>query len=164
MSARLTRLSDFCKIVTGAAPAALASTAGAGDYVSLKGYDGVSIVISVLNGSTVTGGVVVLNQAKTVAAGSAKALSFSRMLANTDCAASDALVETAVTNDTFTTGTTNSKQLLYIIDVPASSLDVANGFDCVNCVSTLMANAVGSMMYYLWTQRYAGSALSAITD
>lgn len=164
MTARLTRLTDIVKVVTGAPPAALASTAGAGDYISLKGYDGVSIVISVLNATTVTGGVIVLNQAKTVAAGSAKALSFSRMLANTDCAASDTMVETAVTSDTFTTSTTNSKQLLYIIDVPASSLDVTNGYDCVNCVSTLMANAVGSMMYYLWTQRYAGVTYSAITD
>lgn len=163
-SAVLTRLSDAAKIVTGCPPAALTSTAGDGDYVSLKGYGGVTMVLSVLNATTVTGGTVTLKQASAVAGTGEKALAFTRMLANIDCAASDALVETAVTSNTFTTDSTNSKQLLYVIDVPATDLDKANGFDCVRIDSTGMAAAVGSVMYYLWPQRYAGSALSAILD
>lgn len=162
---RLTRLTDVAKIVTGCAPAALTSTAGDGDYVSLKGADGVTVVLSILNaGSGNTGGTVTLLQATAVAGTSEKALAFTRMLANIDCAASDTMVETVVTANTFTSPTTNSKLLLYIIDVPASSLDVANGFDCFRFDSTGMVAAIGCAMYYLWPQRYAGSALSSILD
>jgi hypothetical protein len=87
------------------------------------------------------------------------------MYANTDTAAGDTLTETAVTSDTFTTDTTDNKNLMYVIDVPASSLDVANGFDCLRVDSLLMANAVGAVVYELYGARYASAlAISAITD
>lgn len=163
MSNDMLRLIDKVKVVTGCPPAALASTAGDGDYVSLKNYQKLSIVISVLNGTTVTGGAVTLLQATTVAGGSAKALGFSTVYANIDAVASDALVETAVTSDTFTTDTTNSKVLVYVIEVDASSLDVDNSFDCVRVDVALMANAVGSAMYFLHGAKYL-PGLTAITD
>lgn len=158
-------LVDRMKFVTGCAPAALTSTAGDGDYVSMKNYSHLTILIAVLNGNTVTGGAVTLLQAKTVAAGSAKALSFSKMWANIDCAAGDTLTETAVVSDTFTTDTTNAKQLMYIIEVEATDLDVNNDFDCVRIDVASMANAVGSVTYILHGARYQSPlAISAITD
>lgn len=157
------RLTDKVKLVTGCAPAALTSTAGDGDYVSLKGYRKCTIVISILNGATVTGGTITLLQATTVAAGSAKALAFSTALRNIDCAASDALAAFTVSSDTFTTDTTNAKQLMYVIDVDADDLDVAGGFDCLRVDSTGMANAVGCILYVLHPMRYS-SAPSAIVD
>src|SRR5574340_614693 len=134
-------LTDIAKVVMGCAPAALATTAGAGDYVSLKNFDRLTILIPVLNGATVTGGDVTLKQATAVAGTGEKALAFAKMYANTDCAASDTLTETAVTSNTFTTNATNSKQLMYVIEVKASDLDVANGFDCVRINVANMANA-----------------------
>lgn len=163
MSELSERLTDKVKIVTGCAPAALTSTAGDGDYVSLKGYKKCTIVISILNGSTVTGGAITLLQAQAVAGTGAKALGFATALRNIDCAAADALASFAVSSDTFTTDTTNSKQLLYVIDVDATSLDQANGFDCLRVDSTLMANAVGCALYFLHPMRYS-TAPSAITD
>lgn len=159
------RLIDNVKFVTGCNPAALATTAGDGDYVSLKNYTNLAVVITVLNGTTVTGGAVTLKQATDVAGTSEKALSFSKMFANTDTAASDTLTETAVTSDTFTTSTTNSKALKYVIEVDAVSLDVDNGFDCVRVDVASMANATGNVEYILYGAREKSPiAISAITD
>jgi len=159
------RLIDNLKFVTGCNPAALTSTAGDGDYVSMKDYAHLTIVLTVLNATTVTGGAVTLLQATDVAAGSAKALAFTKMWANTDTAASDTLTETAVTSNTFTTSTTNSKPLKYVIEIEATDLDTANGFDCVRIDVASMANAVGNVEYILsGAKEKPPLARSAITD
>jgi len=159
------RLLESCKFVTGCPPAALATTAGDGDYVSLKNYQKLTIVLSVDNATTVTGGAVTLLQAKNVAAGSEKPLAFSTVWANIDTDATDTLVETAVTSNTFTTNTTNAKNLMYVIEVNSDSLDVSNDFDCVRIDVASMANAVGSVLYILSGARYASATPpTAITD
>lgn len=161
-----TKLIDQAKIVY-ASPiiGALATTNGDCDYVSLKDYARCTIVIAVDNATTVTGGAITLKQATAVAGTGEKALSFSTVYANTDVAASDTLVETAVASNTFTTDTTDNKNLLYVIELKAEDLDVANGFDCVRVDSLLMANAVASVQYILHGARYASPlARSAITD
>lgn len=144
---------------------ALATTNGDCDYVSLKGYAGCLVKIFVDNATTVTGGAVTLKQATAVAGTNEQALAFSTMWANTDCAAGDTLTEIAVTSNTFTTATTDNKNLLYIIDVKAEDLDVDNGFDCIRADLLLMANAVGLVEYELYGARHASTlAVSAITD
>lgn len=156
---------DRCKFVMGCAPAALATTAGDGDYVSMKNFSHLTIVISVLNGAIITAGDVTLLQATKVDGTGAKALAFTKMWANTDCAAADTLTETAVTSNTFATDTTNSKQLMYVIEVPATSLDINNNFDCVRIDVANSANSVGSVLYILHGARYQSPlAISAITD
>ncbi len=159
------RLIDTTKIVTGIAPVAMATTAGDADYVSMKGFQHLAIVLSVKNATTVTGCAVTLKQASAVAGTGEKALAFDKVWVNTDAGASDTLVETAVTSNTFTTDTTNSKDLLYVMEIEADDLDVANSFDCVRLDGLLMAAAVGSVTYILSGSRYAsGLAVSAITD
>lgn len=160
------QLVDQAKIVFGSPIiGALATTNGDCDYVSLKGYSKCTIVIAVDNATTVTGGAITLKQATAVAGTGEKALAFSTMYANTDTGASDTLTETAVTSNTFTTDTTDNKNLLYVIEVDADDLDVANGFDCLRVDSLLMANAVGFVQYILHGPRYAAPiATSAITD
>lgn len=161
----MTRLIDTVKTVLACPPAALTGAAGDGDYVSLKDYFRARITIAVKNATTVTGGAVTLKQAKDVSGGSEAPLAFSKIYANVDTAASDTLVETAVVGNTFTTDTTNSKNLLYVIDISASDLDVNNGFDCVRIDVASMANAVGSVTYDLYEARYASPIdVSAITD
>jgi hypothetical protein len=160
----MSRLSDYTKTVMGCAPAALTSTAGDARYVSFKNARQMRITIAVLNGNTVTGGTVTLKQAKAVAGTNEKPLPFGKMFINTDCAVSDALLETAVTSDTFTTNATNGKQLLYVIEIKVSDLDINNGFCCARVDVTGMANAVGSVVYDLYDFRDADSTISAITD
>ena len=159
------KLVDVAKVVQGCPPAALDTAAGDGDYVSLKNFDRLTILLAVKNATTVTGGVITLKQATAVAGTSEKALAFSKVWANTDTNAGDTLTEIAVTSDTFTTDTTNSKNLLYVIEVKADDLDRANGFDCVRIDSASMANAVGAVLYVLHGTRYKSpAAVAAITD
>ena len=159
-------LTDGAKVVFGSPIiGALATTNGDCDYVSLKGYSRCTIIIAVDNATTVTGGAVTLKQATAVAGTSEKALAFSKMWANLDAAAGDTLTETAVTSDTFTTLTTDNKNLLYVIEVDADDLDVAGGFDCLRVDVLLMANAVGFVQYILTGARYSSPvAVSAIVD
>lgn len=159
------RLVDKVKFVEGCSPAALTSTAGDGDYISLKNFDHLTVVIQVNNATTVTGGAVTLKQATAVAGTGEKALAFDKVWTNIDTGASDTLVETAVTSNTFTTNTTDNKDLMYVIEVEASDLDTANGFDCVRVDVASMANAVGSVLYMAHAPAYNPAiAISAIDD
>lgn len=160
------RLIDKAKVVMGSPIiGALATTNGDCDYVSLKSFQRCTIVLAVDNATTVTGGAITLKQATAVAGTSEKALAFTKMWANTDTGAGDTLTETAVSSSTFTTDTTDNKNLLYVVEVDAADLDVANGFDCIRVDSLLMANAVGAVMYVLHDCRHGSPlAISAITD
>ena len=153
---------DLGKHVVGVAPVALTAD---GDFVSMKNYQKLSIIITIDNGTTVTGTAITLDQATDVAATGVKALAFSEMWANTDVAASDTLVKTTVTSNTFTTSTTNAKNLQYIIEIDATDLDLDNDFDCVRIGCASAANSVGCVTYYLHGARYSPTlATSAITD
>ena len=160
-----TQLVHKVKILNAYGPA-VPSTA-VPQYVSLKNYNHLTIVMSVLNATTVTRSAVTVTQATAVAGTAAKALAFTKMWRNIDAAAADALAEVAVTSNTFTTDATNSKRLLYIIEVEAESLDVDGGFDCV---AVGLANATAATItatYILSGARDAGNVLvlpTAILD
>lgn len=156
------RLDEQVTLVQATSAVALTSTAGDGVYVSMKNYARCSIILDVTNATTVTGGTITLKQATAVAGTGEKALAFTRMLSNIDYAAATTMAETAVSSNTFTTDTTNSKRLRYVMDVKAEDLDLANGFDCVRLDSTGMANAVGSVTYVLYGARFSGA--SPFTD
>ena len=162
------RLDEQVTTVVAAAGLLLTSTLGDTTYVSLKGFNRCQIIITIADGTTVTGTAVTLKQATAVAGTGEKALAFTRMLANTDYAASKVMTETAVTSNTFTTQTTNSKDSVYIIDVDASSLDVANGFDClrVDCTGHAATASRGcTVVYNLYGKRFSGTtAADAILD
>jgi hypothetical protein len=157
-------LFDAVKPVEGLAIALPSSSTP--DYVSLKGYRKCAILIHILNGTTVTGSAITVKQATAVAGTGEKALSFSKAWRNIDCAAADALAEFAVTSDTFTTDSTNSKHLMYLIDVDVEKLDRANGFDCIRAgTGNATATLLFSVVYYLYGARYASSPPpAAITD
>lgn len=155
------RLDERVYPVVAAAGLLLTSTLGDTTYVSMKGYQRCQIIISIADGTTVTGSTITLKQATAVAGTSEKALAFTRMLANTDYVASKTMTETAVTSNTFTTQTTNSKDSLYIIDVDASDLDVANGFDCLRVDGTGHAATASRgvvVLYNLYGARYSGAS------
>lgn len=135
------------------------------DYVSLKDYQHFTAIITVLNATTVTGSAITLKQATAVAGTSEKALSFAFVWANLDTAASDTLVKTAVTSDTFTTLSTNSKHAMYVIEVDAAELDTSNGFDCIRVGTGDATAATLNVTYILSSPRYAqATPPAAITD
>ena len=154
------RLDEQARSVVAAAGLLLTSTLGDTTYVSMKNYARCRITISIADGTTVTGSTITLKQATAVAGTDEKALAFTRMLANTDYAASKTMVETAVTANTFTTQTVNSKDSLYIIDVDASDLDIANGFDCIRVDGTGHAATASRgvvVLYDLYGAKYSGA-------
>jgi hypothetical protein len=157
------RLFEQAKIVWGMGPKAPSSTTP--DMVSLKNYSRCCVLINGLNGTTVTGSAITLNQATAVANTAGKALAFDKVWANLDTTATDTLVETAVTSNTFTTDATNSISYMYVIDVTQDMLDVANGFDCFNVLTANATNAVLSVTYILFPAKYAkANPPTAITD
>ena len=158
------RLDEQVKTVVAAADLLLTTTVGDTDYVSLKGYRRCQIVISIADGTTVTGSTITLKQATAVAGTGEKALAFTRMLSSVDYP-TDALAETAVTSSTFTSQTVNSKSSVYIIDVDSLELDVAGGFDCIRVDGTghaATASRGAVVIYNLYGARYSG--LSAVVD
>lgn len=159
------RLDEQVTTYVAAAGLLLTSTLGDTMYVSMKGYSRARITIVIADGTTVTGTAVTLKQATAVAGTGEKALAFTRMLANTDYQASKAMTETAVSSNTFTTQTTNSKDSVYFIDLKAEDLDLANGFDCFRVDATGHAATASRgcvVIYDLYGPRYAGA--SALTD
>jgi hypothetical protein len=160
MSTHLQRLLDRAHIITGLAP--IVPSTSTPDYVSLKGYGGMTAIVIVDNATTVTGSAITLKQATDVAGTGEKALAFDKMLANIDTAAASALTETAVTSNTFTTTAVDNKNSLYIIDVPLKNLD--SGFDCVRVGTGNATAAVVSVIYVLYDPVYSGQTIDPIVD
>lgn len=159
------RFVDDFKIVTGLS-AILPSTTTP-DYVALKDWDGFVAIITVNNATTVTGSAITLKQATAVAGTGEKALAFDKVWQNEDTgsAGGDILVETAVTSDTFTTDSTDAKDLEYVIDVKTSSLDVNNDFSAIRVGTGDATAAVVNIVYVLYNGRYKPvQGISVITD
>lgn len=147
------RLVEQTKIIAARAPIDCTGAAMTDKYVSLKDYNHLTIIIKT---GTWAGGnsAVTLKQATAVAGTGTKALAFSYMW--TDSTTAGTLVKTAVTSNTFNVGTAAR---VYVIEVDASSLDVANDFDCVSlALASPGANAdLVDATYILSEPRFAQS-------
>src|SRR5262245_13771326 len=148
-------LSEQSKLVVGLQPVTPSSATPR--VISFKLYSRCTVIILVGNGTTVTGSAITLNQAVNVSNGSGKALAFTTARRNIDAGAGDALSDFAVSSNTFTTDTTNSKNLMYVIEVTEDMLDVANNFDCFNVGVGNAANTTVSVLYVLWPAEYGKS-------
>jgi hypothetical protein len=142
-----TRLVDKFKIV----PALVNTTPASSTpkLVSLKGYGHVTAIVTAKNATGVTGSAITLAQSKTVAGANSKALGFDYVFVSADIANSVALTNTAVASNTFTTANTANGQLAYVIEIDASKLDTANGFDVFNVATANATNSVVSVTYIL---------------
>jgi hypothetical protein len=148
-------LPDQIAVVHGLGPVAPASSTP--DYISLKDVRSAEAVITCLNGSGVTGSAITLVQAQAVAATNAKALAFTKYYYNTDPANSSVYTAANAASNTFTTINTNSLTAVYRIPIDPSSLDRANGFDCLR-VGTANATNTTVTVHYLVKPAYAGKA------
>lgn len=156
-------LLEQVKFVQGLAP--ITPSTSVPDYVCLKNYTKMCVVIDIDNGATVTGTAITLKQAQAVVNTGEKALAFDKVWANLNTAATDTLVETAVSSNTFTSLTTDNLNLMYVIEIDPATLDVANGFDCVRVGTGNAVNAVTSVLYILWPAKYGrATPPSAIVD
>lgn len=144
------QLVETHKLIWAMEPKNKTGAASTDKYVSLKNYNHLTIIIQ--TGAWAAGtAAVTLTQASAVAGTGAKALSFANVWH--DVATAGTLVKTAVVSDTFNLDTANK---IYVIEVDAASLDMANGFDCITLsVATPGANAdFYGAVYVLSESRY----------
>lgn len=157
------RLTQNGKPVIMAVPIDTTGAAVVGDYVSMKGYSHLTIIIA--QGAWAAGTpAVTLVQATDVAATGAKALGFTKYWTGV-ALTQDLLTEVAVVSDTF--NLTAVANTYTVLEIDASSLDVDNNFDCVRVnVATPGANAdLIAVFGWLSGTRYPqASPMSAIID
>lgn len=147
-------------IVAGTAPADL-GTAVPGTYISLKNAEGVLVVFFKGAGTAGEDPVLELQQAKTVAGGSAKDLNgfvdiHKKQGASVGAVGAWTKVSQAADEDFVGDGTSAENQGLYAAWIPTTSLDIANGFDCVavNVKDVGVAAQIGCVLYLVCGLRY----------
>jgi hypothetical protein len=161
------RLAETAQLAVGFVPSDLAAAAQSGDWVSLKNFHHVAIVIQKAAGAVGEVPTVTVEQAQDVAGTGAKALNFTdvytKVGADLQAIGQFTRVEQALGN-TYAPAAGNT-QLLAVIEVNAEDLDVDGGFDCVRA----RFNDVGTtaqlcaLLYVLGPARYAPPP-SAIVD
>ena len=117
---------DQFKLVVGLH--AVTPSSASPKWVSMKGYNHATIIISFVNSTTVTGAAIGLAQATAVAGTNSKTLPFLYYWSNVDDSASALLTQNQATGNTFTTSAVNSKSGVYVIEVEVDTLDMNNGF------------------------------------
>lgn len=150
-------LVENAAIEVAAVPIDTTGAAVDGDYVSLKNYGHLTIIIA--QGAWAGGTpAVTLNQATAVAGTGAKALGFDYRWTKVAISGTT-FTKTAVTSDTFDLPAVANT--INVIEIDASDLDVANGFDCVSLqIESPGANADLISAFYILSQpRYAQATL-----
>lgn len=173
------RLLENIQIVSAFAPGTDINSDAAGDWVSLKNFDGCLVVFHKAAGVAGDDPSILLEQATAVAGTGNKALNFSHIYAKVGATALSAVG--TFTKYTFTAtndldlvsvgGTdlaADTGEALVVVDVRASDLDVDNGYDCIqlSIEGDDIGNANLAAAYYiLYGARYPDStSLSAIAD
>lgn len=173
------RLIENCQIVS-AAPMADLNSDYDGDWVSMKNYNRCLILFHKNAGTAGDDPSIKLQQATAVAGTSAKALNFTHIYHKIGATALSAIgtftkVNLTTATDDLDLVSVNSTDLLTDVgetligvEVHASDLDVAGGFDCIqiSIEGDDIGNAVYGVAYYiLYDGRFAqNSCPSAIVD
>lgn len=156
------------QIVPAVMPIDLNSGANPGDWVSLKNYERVTVVVLASAGSAANDLTLTVNQAQDVSGTGSKALNFTRIDSKqgTLTAVGQFSEVTQSAGNTYTEGTNGESQLLYAVDFLAEDFDVDNGFDCIQAtLNQVGAAKVGCAFYLLWGPKYGKDPLpSAIAD
>lgn len=166
-------LGSHFDIVPGVVPVDLQG-AQTGDYVSLKNHQGALVVFFKGAGTAGDDPTLEIQQATSVAAGSAKDLNgfitiYKKQGAALTGVGSWTKVTQTADEDFVGDATSAEEQGLYAAWIPADLLDVDNGFDCIQVnVKDVGNNAqLGCVLYILCGLRYQDapeSLASAIVD
>jgi len=150
------RTVDKLKIVPAffaAVPSAASPT-----YVSMKGYNNLTIVLHWKNGSTsAAGSAITVNQAKYVNGNGAKAVAIDYAWVSNDTANSVALTQLTVSSNTFTLDNTASGIGLGLVEIRADRMDLANGFTALEVGLANATNQTVEAIYIMGNvPRYSG--------
>src|SRR5262245_55351632 len=146
-------LVELIGIEAAIAPKDITGAAQAGDWMSLKYYSHLTVII--LQGAWAAGTpAVTLQQAIAVAGTSPKALAFDKMWNKVGLGAGTTFTMNNVTNSTF--NLTAVANTITVLEIDGDDLDVTNGYDCVQVnVGTPGANAdLLGVIYLLSGARY----------
>lgn len=155
------------KIVSGGGPVLLNTAGIAGDYVSMKNYNHLTVIVGLTPASGTDTAAITLKQNTNVGNSPAdeKALAFTRAWRCPVSTSVDALTETTYASSITTSAA--AAQEMFVLEVDGADLDVANGFDCVRADIT-DPGAVSTpafVLYILSEPRYAqATPPSAIVD
>jgi len=149
----MANLVENAAIEAAAVPVDTTGAAVAGDWVNMKDYNHLTIIIQ--QGAWAAGtSAVTLNQATVVAGTDTKALGFDWMWTKVALTGTT-FTKTAVTSNTF--NLPNTANTMSVIEVDAATLDADGGFCCVQlaCVSPGANADLISATYILTEPRYA---------
>ena len=166
------RLIDHTQIVSGFPPVDLQAASNPGDVVSLKNYGHLTVIFFKAIGTAGDDPVLTFEQGTNVAFGTNKALAtideyWSKQGALLTAVGTFTRVSQTAGSTVTLDATSAEEQGLYVFEINASDLDVANSYDCVRVtVADVGGNAqLGCMLYVLSGPRYAGATMSsAIVD
>lgn len=148
-------------LVEGWVPVDLSAGANTGDWVSLRDWERVLVVFFSAVGTAGQDPTLTIQQAQDNAGTGAKALTFDtiyRKQAATSLAAVGTWTKTTQTAaNTYTEGTSAEQDLIWVVEIQASDLDVDNGFDFVRAtVADVGAAAqLGYLLYILAGPKHA---------
>lgn len=161
-------LAEELQIAAGFVPVDLAGAAGgAGDWVSLKHYRHVAIVVLKAAGAAAEDPIVTITQATDVSGTGAKALNFTRVdrKRGADLFAIGQFTKVTQAAANTYNGDSGDVQELFVIEFNAEDLDADGGFDCVRAAIADVGTTaqLGAMLYILTGPRYTPPP-SAIVD
>lgn len=165
------RLVERAQICVGIKPVDLAGGANNGDWVSMKGFGHLSIILVAEAGVAGEDLALTLQQATAVAGTGAKGLNFTEIHKKQGAdlfAVGTFTKETQAAGSTHTDAASGEVENLYVLEIDAEDLDVSGGFDCVrlNVADTgATAGKFGACIYVLSDPRYPQETPeSAIVD
>jgi hypothetical protein len=146
-----TPLSQGLRVESAIDPVDINGAGANGAVISMKGYGHCSVIIKtgVLHNSGSSA--VTMEQGTAIAFGTSKALGFNDYWKEG--------TQTTATSNTFTIAGTDDSSV-FVIEVDASTMDVANGYDCLRVVLATPGaySFIVDATYVLSQPRYAGEA------
>lgn len=165
------KFAEQFQVCQGFLPVDMAGGANTGDWVSLKNYGKVVILVYKAIGTAGDDPTITVQQATAVAGTSAKALNFTtvwKKQAATNLLATGTWTKvTQTAANTFTHTDLAEQAAIIAIEFSAEDLDADNGFDCVQAsIADVGTNAqLGACLYLLSDPRFPQETLdSAIVD
>jgi len=163
-------LVEEAQIVSAIIPVDSQSGANNGDWVSMKGFDRISVIVFKAAGVAGDDPVITIKQATDVSGTSAKALNFTRIDAKVGAqtGVGQFTTVTQAAGNTYTDTVSAEAQGLFVIEFKSEDLDTNNGFDCVQLSIPDTGSAGAQLLcglYVLRGARYGSQPLpSAIVD
>lgn len=163
-------LAERVQVVAAIVPVDLAGAANNGDWVSLKEYQRLSIVVFKAAGTAGEDPIITLQQAQDVSGTGVKALDFTRIdeKVGAQTGIGQFTTVTQAAANTYVNTVSAEAQSVFVIDVLPETLDTNNGFDCVRVVIPDVGAAaqLGCALYLLDGARQAPNGVlpSAIVD